>query len=64
MSGLNCTLWVYITPNVPVMEIQYATPCDACLTSQGYTATKEGILTTMPKEPLAKFLVWAKIELT
>jgi hypothetical protein len=55
---------VYITPNVPIMEILYAVPCEACSITEEYTAVKEGIFTTMTKEPLARFLAWEKTEWT
>jgi hypothetical protein len=29
MSGQNCILWVYVTPNMPVTKTRYAVPCEA-----------------------------------
>jgi hypothetical protein len=55
---------VYIIPNVPVMEILYAVPCEACFVIEEYTAVKEGIVTTRTKEPLPKLLAWEKTEWT
>jgi hypothetical protein len=49
-------MWVYVIPNVPVMEILYAVPSEACFISEEYTAVKEGIFTTLSKKPLAKVL--------
>jgi hypothetical protein len=47
-------------PNVSVLEIYYAFPCETCFISEEYTAVKERIFTTLLKELLAKFLAWAK----
>jgi hypothetical protein len=52
-------MWVYGTPNVPVMEIWYVVPCKACFVNYEYMAAKYGFYTTLSKEPLAKFLVSA-----
>jgi hypothetical protein len=30
ISGLKSTMWVYVTPNVHVMEIYHAIPREAC----------------------------------
>jgi hypothetical protein len=64
MSLVNCTPWVYITPNVPVTDIYYAVPCEACFISKEYAAAKEGIPATLLKESLANFLAWAKAKWT
>jgi hypothetical protein len=37
-------MWVYVTPNTPVMEIQYLILCETSFVSE------------LLKEPLAKFL--------
>jgi hypothetical protein len=34
------TKWVYITPNVFVMEIRCVTPCEACFDTEAYTTAK------------------------
>jgi hypothetical protein len=57
MSGLNCYVWVHVTPNVHAIEIYYAIPCKACFIGEEYAAAKEGIFTALLKEPLPKFLV-------
>jgi hypothetical protein len=54
MSGLNYTMSVYVTPNVCVMEILYGVPSEVCFASKEYTAAKDGMFTTMPREPLTK----------
>jgi hypothetical protein len=57
-------MWVYVTPKVPVMEIQYGGPCEASFASEHYKAAKEWIFTTLTKELLSIFLLWAKIKRT
>jgi hypothetical protein len=52
-------MWVYITPNVPVMEIQYATPFKACFIIHDMWLPKKRSLPV-----LEKFLVWVKVKLT
>jgi hypothetical protein len=63
MSGLNCTMWVYVTKNVPVTEVQYAVPCEVCFVSDEYTATREAIFILSMESP-ARFLAWTKIRRT
>jgi hypothetical protein len=41
MSGLNCTMWAYMAPNVPVVEILYAVPCQACFVSEEHSAAEK-----------------------
>jgi hypothetical protein len=36
------------------MEILYAVPSEAYFVSEEYTAARDGIFTTLPREPLAK----------
>jgi hypothetical protein len=57
MSGLNCIVRVYITPDMPVMEVQYAVPCEAYFLSEQHTAAQEGFFTKLLNETLPKFLV-------
>jgi hypothetical protein len=54
MSGLNCTVWVYVTRNVTVMKIYCPVPCEDCIFSAEHAAAEEGIFTTLLKEPQAK----------
>jgi hypothetical protein len=56
-------IWDYITPNVHIMEIQYAVPFEVCFIGEECVAAKEGFFTLL-KEPLAIFLAWAKIKQT
>jgi hypothetical protein len=56
------TLWVYVIPNVHITEISYAVPREASYLREDYVAAKERIFTTFSKEPLEKFLAWAKIK--
>jgi hypothetical protein len=57
-------MWVYVTTNVPLMYILYAIPCEVCFVGEEHTAAKAGIYSRLSKEPLAEFLVWAKIKQT
>jgi hypothetical protein len=63
MFGLNFTMWLYDTPTVFLMEIQYVIFREARFVSEGYTAAKEEFM-RLQKEPLAKFLAWTKIKRT
>jgi hypothetical protein len=45
--------------NVPAMEIYGIAPCEAFF-SEECGAAKQGIFTTLAKEPLATFLAWAR----
>jgi hypothetical protein len=49
-------MWVHATANVPVMEIQYAVPCEDCFVSEETVAAKVDISTTLLKETLGKYL--------
>jgi hypothetical protein len=62
MSGLNCIVRVYITPDMPVMEVWYTVPCEAYFVSEQHAAAEEGFFTKLPKETLPKCLEWAKIK--
>jgi hypothetical protein len=57
MCELNCTMWVYITPNVPFSQVLLNPPV-----SKECTAAKEGIITTMSKEPVATFFYVGEIQ--
>jgi predicted AlkP superfamily pyrophosphatase or phosphodiesterase len=60
-------IWIefyyYVTPNMHIMEIQYAVPCEVCIIGEGHVAAKEAFFTLL-KEPLEIFLAWAKIKQT
>jgi hypothetical protein len=49
-------VWVYVIPNLHIMDISQAIRCEACFVSEQYVAAKEWILGTLAKEPLVKFL--------
>jgi hypothetical protein len=49
---------VDVTPNVPVMDIYYTLPCEACFVSEVYTAVKEGVFTKLVKRQLQ--MVWVQ----
>jgi hypothetical protein len=42
-------MWVYIAPNVPVMEIKYATPFEACFIIHDIWLPKKGSSTLFEK---------------
>jgi hypothetical protein len=59
---LSCAVWVYITPDVSVMEIWYGILGEACCVSEEYASSTGGIFMTLLKESWEIFLVWVKIE--
>jgi hypothetical protein len=52
MSGLNCIVRVYITPDMSVVEV----PCEAYFLSEQHAAAQEGLFTKLLYETLPKFL--------
>jgi hypothetical protein len=50
----------FFIPNVPIMEIYYIILCEASFISKESMAAKEGIFTTLSKEPQAELLVWGE----
>jgi hypothetical protein len=61
--GIWIEFYCYVTPNVHIVEIQSAVPCEVCIIGEGCVAAKEGFFILL-KKPLEIFLAWAKIKCT
>lgn len=64
MSELNCTLWVYVTRNLPGMGNKCVVNCEASFFSNVDAAVKEGNFSTFSKEPLANILACVRSKQT